>query len=78
LQILNILQNNCHLLQQNENLQATAHLKKEEIKLTNKICKMCKKEIQNQLEDMNGDEDVNELDISIEDRNQKTNELVYS
>jgi len=39
---------------------------------------MCKKEIQNQLEDMNGDEDVNELDISIEDRNQKTNELVYS
>jgi hypothetical protein len=39
---------------------------------------MCKKEIQNQLEDINGDEDVNELDISIEDRNQKTNELVYS
>jgi len=39
---------------------------------------MCKKEIQNQLEDMNADEDVNELDISIEDRNQKTNELVYS
>lgn len=39
---------------------------------------MCKKEIQNQLEDMNGDEDVNELDISIEDKNQKTNELVYS
>ena len=39
---------------------------------------MCKKEIQNQLEDMNGDEDVNELNISIEDRNQKTNELVYS
>jgi hypothetical protein len=39
---------------------------------------MCKKEIQIQLEDMNGDEDVNELDISIEDRNQKTNELVYS
>ncbi len=39
---------------------------------------MCKKDIQTQLDDMNGEEDVNELDISIEDRIQKTNELVYS
>ena len=28
---------------------------------------MCKKDIQTQLDDMNGEEDVNELDISIED-----------
>lgn len=27
---------------------------------------------------MNGEEDVNELDISVEDKNLKTNELVYS
>jgi copper chaperone CopZ len=61
-------------------LQTTTQLKLkgEESKLTNKICKMCKKDIQTQLDDMNGEEDVNELDISIEDRIQKTNELVYS
>ena len=32
----------------------------------------------NQLDEMIGEEDLNELDISIDDKNQKTNELVYS